>query len=66
MFVQLLLTASPATYSSIVTLVKTFGGKTCLGKTSCAMTSLLISNSLRIDRKCYDWGREEQPCCSEY
>jgi len=54
MFVQLLLPTSLAKYSSIVTLVKTSGGKTCLGKTSCAMTLLLISHSLRIDRKCYD------------
>ncbi len=48
MLVQLLLGMSLAGYFPIVNLVKASAGKTCLGKTSCAMMLLLIYNSLRL------------------
>ncbi len=48
---QLLLRIRPATILPIVTLVKTFGGKTCLQKPSCDMMSHLFSNSLRLSVK---------------
>jgi hypothetical protein len=41
---------SLAPYFPIVTLLKTSGDKTCLQKISCAMMSILISNSLRLSR----------------
>jgi hypothetical protein len=42
MLVQLLLGMSLARYFPIVNLVKASAGKTCLGKTSCAMMLLII------------------------
>jgi len=49
--VQLLLRTSRAAYFPIVTLVKTSGGKTCSRKTSYAIMSILISNSLHLSGK---------------